>query len=330
MFGTSQRASAPAAPASQRASAPASRRARGGGADVLLAASLWGTTGTARTFAPGASSVSVAAARIVIGGLLLLAFAAATRRDGLRRLLRGRSRLGPLALGAAAIAVYQVAFFVAVARTGVAVGTVVTIGSAPAFTGLIGLATRRAVLTGRWTLATAGAVGGCALLVGTGHGSGADPAGIALALLSGLAYAVYATTASALITSGEDDRATAGALFGAAAVLLLPVLAAGSTGWLLTGSGAATALYLGAVTTGLGYVLFARGLRGTPAATATTLTLAEPAVAAVLGTAVLGEHLGGTGYAGLALLASGLLVLVAPARRPRKHGERGPRGNELV
>ncbi|KAB2365068.1 EamA family transporter [Actinomadura montaniterrae] len=294
---------------------------------MLLAASLWGTTGTARTFAPGASSVSVAAARIVIGGLLLLAFAAATRRDGLRRLLRGRASLATLALGAVAIAIYQVAFFVAVSRTGVAVGTVVTIGSAPAFTGLIGLATRRTVLTGRWTLATAGAVAGCALLIGSGHGSGADPAGIALALLSGLAYAVYATAASVLITRGEDDRATAGALFGAAAALLVPVLAAEPAGWLLTGPGAATALYLGAVTTGLGYVLFARGLRGTPATTATTLTLAEPAVAAVLGTAVLGEHLGATAYAGLGLLAASLVALVAPVRRARK-GRR--RGNELV
>ncbi|GAA2145882.1 DMT family transporter [Actinomadura napierensis] len=308
---------------SRRSVSAPSRRPLGGGADILLAASLWGTTGTARTFAGhGASSVSVAAARIVIGGLLLLALAALTRRDGLRRLLAGRRDRALLVFGALAVAVYQTAFFVAVSRTGVAVGTVVTIGSAPAFTGLIGLAIRRSVLTRRWTLATAGAVAGCALLVGAGHGSGVDPAGIALALLSGLSYAAYATTASVLITRGEDDRAVAGALFGGAAVLLLPVLAAGPAGWLLTGSGAATALYLGTVTTGLGYVLFARGLRGTPATTATTLTLAEPAVAAVLGTAVLGEHLGGAACGGLALLGASLVALVAPVRRPRKHGKR--------
>ncbi|MWA01243.1 EamA family transporter [Actinomadura sp. LD22] len=134
--------------ASRRACAPANQagpRALGGAADILLAASLWGTTGTARTFAPGASSVSVAAARIVIGGLLLLALAAATRRDGLRRLLRGRSRLGPLAVGAVAIAVYQVAFFAAVSRTGVAVGTVEHLGGT-ARAGLALLAAGLAVL----------------------------------------------------------------------------------------------------------------------------------------------------------------------------------------
>ncbi|WP_165495507.1 EamA family transporter, partial [Actinomadura roseirufa] len=156
---------------------------------------------------------------------------------------------------------------------------------------------------------------GCAALAGGGRDAGVEPGGIALALLAGLSYAAYATAASVLITRGEDDRAVSGTLFGAAALLLLPVLLANPAGWLLTGPGMLTALYLGVVTTGGGYLLFARGLRGTPATTATTLTLAEPAVAAVLGTAVLGEHLGGLALGGLALLAAGLLVLVAPARR---------------
>ncbi|TDD64234.1 EamA family transporter [Actinomadura rubrisoli] len=298
----------------------------GGSADILVAASLWGTTGTVRTFADGASSVSVAAIRIVIGGLVLLACAALTRRGaGLRRLLSpvpadrasGLRRCGAwplIGLGAVAIAVYQMAFFVSVARTGVAVGTVVTIGSAPAFAGLIGLALRRAVLTPRWLAATGGAVAGCALLIGGGQDAGVEPVGIALALLSGLSYAVYATVASSLITRGEDGRAVAGALFAAAAVLLLPVLLAGPTGWLLTGPGALTALYLGAVTTGGGYLLFARGLRTTSATTATTLTLAEPAVAAILGTLVLDERLGLAALGGLALLAASLVVLMLPVR----------------
>jgi DME family drug/metabolite transporter len=298
-----------------RASARGARAPRFGGADILLAASLWGTTGTVRTFAGGASALSIAASRIVIGGLVLLALAAWTRRGaGLRRLLGNRRNLPALALGAAAIAVYQTAFFVAAGRTGVAAGTVVTIGSAPAFTGVIGLLVRRSRPTRRWAAATGGAVAGCALLIGGGRDAGIEPVGIALALLSGLSYAVYATVASVLITRGEEDRAVAAALFGAAAVPLLPVLCAGS-GWLLTGPGALIALYLGVVTTGGGYLLFARGLRTTPATTATTLTLAEPAVAAALGTLLLHERLGGVALGGLALLAASLVVLVAPTGR---------------
>jgi len=295
----------------------------GGGADVLLAASLWGTTGTVRTFAEGASALSVAAIRIVVGGLVLLAVAACTRRGaGLRRLLGDRRNLPLIGLGAVAITVYQTAFFVAAGRTGVAAGTVVTIGSAPAFAGVIGMVAGRSRPSGRWAAATAGAVAGCALLVGGGRDAGVEPAGIALALLSGLSYAAYATVASVLITRGEEDRAVAGALFGAAAVPLLPALSTGSS-WMLTGSGALIACYLGVVTTGGGYLLFARGLRTTPAATATTLTLAEPAVAAALGTVLLGERLGGAALGGLALLAASLVAVIAPARR-----ERG--GNKLV
>ena len=288
---------------------------RGGAADVLVAACLWGTTGTVRTFAPEASSVSIAAVRVVIGGALLLALAAVTRAAGLRRLLSTRRDRLLLGLGAVALIAYQTAFFTAAVRTGVAVGTVVTIGSAPVFAGLLGLLTRQSGPSGRWALATAGAVAGCAALILGGQDAGADPLGIALAVLSGLSYAVYATVASVLIARGEDDRAVAGALFGAGAVLMLPLLAADAPGWALGGTGLLVALYLGVVTTAGGYVLFARGLRRTPATTATTLTLAEPAVAAVLGVALLGERLGGVALGGLALLVASLLVLVIPARR---------------
>ncbi|GAA2578405.1 DMT family transporter [Actinomadura fulvescens] len=279
-----------------------------------MAACLWGTTGTVRTFVDGASNVSIAASRIVLGGGLLLALAMVTSRAGLARLLSTRRGWALACLGAVAVAVYQSAFFVAAARTGVAVGTVVTIGSAPAFAGLLGALTRQARLTPRWLAATAGAVAGCAALVGGGESAGVEPVGVGLALLSGLAYAVYASVASAFITRGEDDRAVVAALFGMAAIMLLPVLATTGPGWTATPSGALILLYLGGITTAGGYLLFARGLRTTPATTATTLTLAEPAVAAVLGVAVLDEQLGGLALAGLALLAASLVLLMLPSR----------------
>ena len=289
-----------------------------GSTHVLLAACLWGTTGTVRTAVEAASNVSIAAVRVVLGGTVLLAIAAGSRRgEGLRRLV-GRGNRLPLAAGAVAIAAYQTAFFSAAARTGVAVGTVVTIGSAPAFTGLLAVLTRRAPLTRRWLLATAGAVTGCAALVlsggggGAGGGAGPEPLGIALALLSGLAYAVYTTVVSALIGRGEDERAVTGALFGASAVLMLPTLLTGAAAWTMDGRGAVVALYLGGVTTAGGYLLLARGLRTTPATTATTLTLAEPAVAAVLGVVVLHETLGGIALAGIGLLAASLVLLLIP------------------
>jgi drug/metabolite transporter, DME family len=105
-------------------------------------------------------------------------------------------------------------------------------------------------------------------------------------------------------------------MFGAAAVLVLPVLLLSNEQWLLTGRGAAVALHLAVVTTFLAYRLFGHGLRRTTAQVATTLTLAEPAVAAVLGIAALGEHLPTASWYALAMLATALAVLTAPGRRP--------------
>jgi len=51
-------------------------RPLGGATTILLAACLWGTTATARTFAPaGAGPLAVGAVRIVGGGLLLFVYA---------------------------------------------------------------------------------------------------------------------------------------------------------------------------------------------------------------------------------------------------------------
>ncbi|MFD3451406.1 DMT family transporter [Streptomyces sp. NPDC058691] len=284
---------------------------------ILTAALLWGTTGTAASFAPaGAPPAAVGGAGLVLGGLLLPAGA-----RGVPALLRstGRNRLPLLAVGALAVAGYPLAFYPAVSRTGVAVATVIALGSAPVFTGLLAWAARLHRPGPRWTAATATAVLACALLVlggsgGTdGIGGGAtrtDAVGVALAALAGLSYAVYSLVGGRLIGAGQAPGAVMGVLFGAAAVLTLPVvLASGAMTWLPTMRGAAVVLHLALLTTFLAYRLFGHGLRRTPVAAATTLTLAEPAVAALLGVAVLGERLGPLSWTGLGVLGLALAVL---------------------
>jgi DME family drug/metabolite transporter len=302
----------------------------GGAAAILAAAALWGSTGTAAHFAPaGAGPVSVGAARIVAGGALLLAIAlcsqppaGAGRGREIRRLLAapGGSRAG-LVLGAAGTAGYQLSFFSAVRATGVAVGTVVAIGSAPVFTGLISRLIGGPALTGRWMLATAGAIAGAAVLVTGGRAAGVNLGGVGLAAVAGLCYAVYAVTAARLVTGGTSERAVMGALFGGGAVLLLPVLLAGPAGWLLTARGMLVTAWLGIMTTAVAYLLYGRGLRTVPAPVAVTLGLAEPVVAALLALAVLGERLSGPAIAGLILVGLALAVLIMPGgpgsgRRP--------------
>lgn len=296
---------------------------------MLLGAAAWGSTGTAAHFAPaGTSSASIGAARIALGGLLLLAFAVSTagRRLDIRRLLAvGRRARAALVLAAVAVGGYQLCFFTAVRMTGVAIGTVVAIGSAPVFTGALSRLTGGPRLDVRWMAATAAAVAGCVVLVtggqagGVGAG-GVGAGGVGLALAAGCCYAIYAVAASRLIRAGNSETAVMGLLFGGAAVLLAPVLAAGSPGWLLTARGLALIAYLGVVTTALAYLFYGRGLRTVSAPVAVTLGLAEPVVAAILGLVVLGERLTITDFVGLALVGLALATLVgarAPVAPPR-------------
>ncbi|WP_449657755.1 EamA family transporter [Streptomyces echinatus] len=221
-----------------------------------------------------------------------------------------------LALGALAVAGYPVTFYPAVARSGVAVATVIALGSAPVFTGLLAWMTGQARPTARWTGATTLAVVGCVLLVlgpvFTAGGAPVDLSGVALAAGAGLSYAVYSLIGGRLITRGHPSNAVMGILFGAAGVLVLPIVLSVDTHWLTTARGAAVAVYMALFTVYLAYRLFGYGLRRTPASVATSLTLAEPAVAAVLGVTVLGERFPAASWGGLAVLAAGLVLLAAP------------------
>jgi DME family drug/metabolite transporter len=278
---------------------------------VLLAAGCFGTTGTAQALGPAAAApIEVGAARIVLGGALLILVAAAARATP------ARWELKPLLMAAAGVAVYQLAFFAAVADTGVAVGTIVALGSAPTLAGLLEWALTRRRPELRWAVATALACGGVALLAG-GSATGASLPGIGLAVTAGGAYALYTLAAKRLLALGHTpERVMAGA-FGLGALALAPVLIVSAPGWLTKLDGLALVLFLGVVPTALAYVLFARGLRALTASETATLTLAEPLTAALLGAAVLGERLSGAGLAGAALVLAGMLALaVKLPRRP--------------
>ena len=110
-------------------------------------------------------------------------------------------RRAGLLLAAAAVGGYQLCFFSAVRLTGVAIGTVVAIGSAPVFTGALSRLTGGPRLDRRWMVATAAAVAAARVLVDRRPAPPASAlAGVGLALAAGLCYAVYAVAAARLIT----------------------------------------------------------------------------------------------------------------------------------
>jgi len=274
---------------------------------VLLAAVCFGTTGTAQALGPDAAPVTVGAVRIAVGGALLLLVARAVPRAAAAWPRRD------VAIIAVAIAAYQLAFFAAVHRTGVAVGTVVALGSAPAIAGVTARVADGEPLTGRWALATALACVGVLLLVLGGASASVDPLGIALAVVSGTGYATYTVLAKRLLRAGHAPERVMAVSFSLGAVLLAPVLLLGDLSWMARTDGLVMALFLGAVPTALAYVLFARGLRALSPGETATLTLAEPLTATGLGILALGERPGAVAAVGAGLVLAGLLTLAAPA-----------------
>jgi DME family drug/metabolite transporter len=271
----------------------------------LAAAVLWGTTGTAQAFAPeGAQPAAVGALRLAVGGAALLALAVA------RGALRGGERWPALAtvFAAGSMAAYQLCFFAAVAKTGVAVGTIVAIGSAPILTGGLGFLVRGERPARRWFVATLLAVSGCSLLIAAGGGVRVNVLGVVLALGAGVAYATYAVAGKRLLEERPPEAVMA-VVFCLGALLLLPLLVTADLNWLAQPRGLGVVLHLGLIATAAAYTLFARGLMAVPVATAVTLSLAEPLTAGTLGVVVLGERFTVAAIFGIGLVLSGLALL---------------------
>ena len=292
---------------------------------VLAAGLLWGTVGPAEILAHSqAGPVAVGGARILSGGIVLAAITLIRDPGAFRALPR---KAWPTVLAAsAATAVFQGVFLTSVARTGAAVATAVTFGIAPVSTGLcerIVLGTR---LSRRWVAGTACAIAGC-VLVSAPHGAGpagqahADIYGIACGVVAGGCFGVYTVSAKRLIRGNVNMLAAVPVTLLIGGAALAPWTVPGLTGFAAPRSLALVA-WLGPVTVALAYWLFVVGLRRLNAATAATLSLAEPLVATALGIGILRERLSFPIAAGTLLLLGGL-VLVSVPRTASRHRARG-------
>lgn len=272
---------------------------------VLLAAMLWGTTGTSQALAPAnATPLGIGAIRLLVGSLVLLIYA--IWQNGWR-LFTGLSS-GALLTAAICMAAYQPLFFAGVDRTGVAVGTIVTIGSAPILSGGIVFLTSGIWPGSRWVLATLVSLFGCSLLIFSAGSLTFEPVGVFFALMAGSSYAVFAVASKALLTDKPPEVIMA-IVFLIAALLLIPALFFVDLSWLTMFRGWVVAAHLGLGTVALAYVLFAYGLRNISVAAATTISLAEPATAAGLAVFVLGEQLTTRALLGMCLVGIGLVIL---------------------
>ncbi len=288
---------------------------------ILLAAALWGTTGTAQAFAPlNAPPLVIGALRLMIGGAALVVFAG---HQGLLHKWRALP-LWPTAVAGLSMALYQLCFFAGVKLTGVAMGTVIAIGSAPILAGLLSWLVFRQPPGVHWAIATCLAIVGCICLMFSG-GSVSHPQinlnvfGFLLVCGACASYAVYTLCSKTILDHAPADLVAA-AVFGLGGCLLLPTLVVADLSFLMNWRGIAVVLELGLFATALAYILYTRGLTYVAVPTAVTLALAEPVVASLLGIFVLGERLSAVAWMGIGLVFAGLLWLTTQPRVGRPKG----------
>lgn len=285
-------------------------RAVGG---VLGAAMLFGTVGTAAALGPpDATPAGVGAARVLLGGLVLLAVTAWQRipLGATWRILR----TGPGLVASLATAVYQVCFFAAVATTGVAVGTLVTVGSAPLLAGLLARVVNGTRPTRAWLGATMVCLAGLVLLAADGLAE-RRPLGVLLALAAGSCIGAYNVAAKRLFDRGEQPLPVLAGPFVLGGLLLVPLLVTTPPTWIVTPAGVLLALYLGVASMAVANLLLSYGLRRLAPGPVTTLQLADPVTATILGVVVLHESLPAPAWLGVGLLAAGLTLQGLAAAR---------------
>ncbi|MFM8810809.1 MAG: GNAT family N-acetyltransferase [Actinomycetota bacterium] len=273
---------------------------------VLLAALCFATTGTSRELGPeSATSLGVANVRFMVGALALWFI---TRAFSEHAHTRTSTSLIPWILAGGGQALYGATFFAAVRSTGVAIGTVVALGSAPLITGALSFLMNRSRPSLRWLVATTLAIVGISMIVSSDASSEVSSTGILFALCAGLGYAIFALESKKLVETGMPSNAVMTRVFALAALFLSPALFFVDISWVASSSGVALALWLGVVTVALAYWAYAQGLKHLKPREATTLTLFEPAVATILGAVVLAERPSVIAWVGITVVAVAILI----------------------
>jgi DME family drug/metabolite transporter len=285
---------------------------------VVLAASLWGTTGTAAFFlGPDVSPLAIGAITMGVGGVVLALWGGkatlALWSDPRARWL--------LVVGALGTITYPLAFYSGMAMAGIALGNVIALGLGPLTAAVLEWVVDRRRPSFSWWIASTAALVGIVVMAGAkvelGGGRPSNVAlGVGLAVLAGLAYGSYTYVFGKLSDRGHTPRAVAGGVFGAGAPVLLVVLAV--TGGSLFASperiGLVVYLVLGPMV--VAYLAVTAALATLRASTVATIALLEPVVATVLAVVVVGEVLGSGAVVGI-LLVSVSLVVFSATRGPQ-------------
>ena len=274
---------------------------------ILIGSLFFSFSGTLQALAPeGASPFTITESRMLFGALGLFAWCLISKKlpDNLRTL-----HWRFIFLTAVSLLAFQLFFFSSIVHIGVAVGTVIAIGSTPIWSAIIDKIAFKRSPPKIWYPATALAVIGILLLNWQALGTDTHFVYSLLPLLAGLAYA-FEIIFSKKAMQDVSSEACMSFVMLTVALLNLPSLFFFSLNWITTPSGLGVALGLGIVTASLAFGFFFSGAKTTTAPVAATLGMAEPLGAAVWGVTLLGEPCGMQTLVGIALILISIGLLI--------------------
>lgn len=242
--------------------------------------------------------------RLTAGALALAPFLLARRRGGEARRPRVIDAAPPIALF-----VYALAFSLAYVSLDAAAGALILFATVQ-FT-MIGIGLARGARPARleW-VGLAVALAGLVYLLAPGLA--APPLlGATLMAVAGAAWGVY----SILGRSVADPVAGTARNFALTLPLAAALLLADAPWTGATTAGVGLAVASGAVTSGIGYVIWYAALRGLSAMAASIVQLATPAIAAAGGVALLGEPVSLRLAAASALILGGIFTTLRSAKK---------------
>lgn len=300
---------------------------------LVVAGIAWGTAGAAGSLVFRNSDMGPLALSFwrCAGGLLLLLAVPALRLPRTRRSRRSRRTAGAVAetrrtrliriVGTGVgLAVFQTAYFAAVESTGLAVGTVVTLGAGPVLIAVGARVTMGERLGLGGLAAVAGALAGLVVLVLGGGGAEVRLAGVGYAVLSAAGFAALTLLTRWLGRAGTGEAgslASTAWTFGVSALVVLPLAVV--EGLLPHTEDVVRLLllllYVAAIPTALAYALYFAGAAVVRAATVSVIMLLEPVSAALLAVTLLDEELTATTVLGTVLLLAAVTGLALAEAR---------------
>ena len=281
---------------------------------VAIAGTLWGTIGpaTAILFTLATTTpLSISFLRVLIAAPIM--GTVAWHMLGAQLFKVGRREMAVMVIIGVLTGISQTCYLIGISLAGVTIPTLIAVCIAPVSVAVMSLVLGYERFNAKVMTALLFALIGTGLVVGIEPGvtpSNNLLLGVVFSLVSGLTYAGIIICGRFLMGRNVHPLQVNSISLVVNCLLLLLVGLLTSTlhtsypavGWLVF-------LFLGAVPTTLGYILFLSGMRTTPATITGIITLLEPVTAALLAWAFFGERLTALGVVGAVLLLGAIVVL---------------------